>query len=85
MERSCRLRVEAPRLLRKVGAEGVLENRDPAEEGTGRVVGDGGRGTWDQGVGSGVGVSVCWYPEGVLGWGPPVSRRDKGREAGLRL
>lgn len=37
VERSCRLRVEAPRLLRKVGGEGFPEvPGDPTEEGTGK-------------------------------------------------
>ena len=36
VERSCRLRVEAPRLLRKVGAEGSLEKRGPRGGGAGR-------------------------------------------------
>lgn len=73
VERSCRLRVEAPRLLRKVGAEGV-----PGEPGVPR-----GRGwqagTWDRGRGSGVETRVCQCLERVLDCGPPGSRGEEGR------
>lgn len=58
VERSCRLRVEAPRLLRKVGREECPRGWGwgrPAEEGTGR---SGGR-PGDLGAGSGGGRSVC--------------------------
>lgn len=41
VERSCRLRVEAPRLLRKVGAQGGGGRRggEPGEQGQGQAVG----------------------------------------------
>ena len=80
VERSCRLRVEAPRLLRKVGAEGVLENQGP------RGGGDrGGGGGWRAGdVGPG-GALRRWsecvlVPGGRSGLG--ASRVQERREPG---
>lgn len=49
VERSCRLRVEAPRLLRKVGAQRALGSGAAAEgtrQGGGRCGGMTGQGTW---------------------------------------
>lgn len=55
VERSCRLRVEAPRLLRKVGAEGV-----PGEPGTPRRRGRHRGGAWR---------AETWDRGGVQAWG----------------
>lgn len=64
VERSCRLRVEAPRLLRKVGARGQRRRSD-------RVVGD----SWGPGAGPRGGAGVG--PErGVTRWG--LGRRAAG-------
>lgn len=85
VERSCRLRVEAPRLLRKVGAEGVPGEPGPRGGGARTGVGAGRRGP---GTGGGV---QAWGHACVSAWsrfwtgGLPGPGERRAGGAGLRL